>query len=160
MIYCTTKLSQYLVFWRDAKHSSFYSEFEYEWETKMRWIRGICYIINTCISKFPLQSHERHGGSNQQQVGCLFKISFRLTSKKTLKLRVTGTLRREFSDQLDRFHSTKGQYCGKCFHVMMPSCKVTFSCPCIYAVLLQRVWKYVRSFQVQTDEYPFGVVAI
>ena len=41
---------------------------------------------------FPWRHNERHGVSNHQPLDCLFYALFKLTSKKTSKVRVTGPL--------------------------------------------------------------------
>ena len=80
---------------------------------------GILRIIRT----YPLQW--RHNGrdnvSNYQPRVCLLSCVIRRRSKKTSKLRVTGLWVGEFTR--DRWiPRTKGQLCGKCFHLMTSSC--------------------------------------
>ena len=58
--------------------------------------------------------NERDGLSNHQRNDCLLKRLSRRRSKKTWKLRVTGLCAGNSSE-------TKGQYRGKCFHLMTSS---------------------------------------
>ena len=76
------------------------------------------------ISYCPL--HWRHNGndgvSNHQPHGCLLNRLFRRRSKKTSKLRVTGLC---VGNSPDRWiPRTKGQWRGKCFHLMTSSCLI------------------------------------
>ena len=65
-------------------------------------------------------SHEHHGISDCQQLGCLFNNLFKLETYETSKLRVTGHVwMRSTSDPW--ISLTKGQWCRKCFHVMITS---------------------------------------
>ena len=74
--------------------------------------------------RWPITLQWRHNGrdrvSNHQPHDCLLNRLFRRRSKKTSKLRVTGPLCGEFTG--DRWiPRTKGQQCGKCFHLMTSS---------------------------------------
>ena len=62
----------------------------------------------------PWRHNERDGLSNHQRNDCLLKRISRRRSKKTWKLRVTGLCAGNSPE-------TKGQYRGKCFHLMTSS---------------------------------------
>ena len=95
---------------------------------QLRCARGIntchfpCKISSNQSSIMKIASHEPHGISNHRQCDCLFNILniFRLASKRTAKLYITGPLWKKSNG--DRWIlRTKGQKSGKSFHVA-PSC--------------------------------------
>ena len=70
----------------------------------------------------PWRHNGRDGLSNHRHLGGLpSRFFFRHRSKKTSKLPSLGFVR-EFIDR--RIPLTKGQYCGKCFHLMTSACNV------------------------------------
>ena len=52
-------------------------------------------VRTVCMAFITVPSHERHGVSNYRQLDCLSNGLFRLRSKETSKLRITGPLWRE-----------------------------------------------------------------
>ena len=65
-----------------------------------------------------------HGGWNHQQLGCLLNSLLGLITKKASRLDITGPL---WSTSDRWLHLTKGQWCGKPFHVMTSSCVCSFT---------------------------------
>ena len=80
--------------------------------------------IDTIILKNTLQWRRNdHGGvSNHQPHGCLLNRLFRRRSKKTSRLRVTGLCAGGIHSDWSPVNSPqKGQWRGKCFHLMTSS---------------------------------------
>ena len=75
----------------------------------------------------------RNGVSNHQPHHCLPNCLFRRRSKKTSKLRVTGVTGDRWIPR------TKGQWHGKCFHLMTSSCLRRVIAPISPCVALWRV---------------------
>ena len=94
-----------LLWWRpEAKRLTDHptAQFTGEWSTPLHW-----------------RHNEHNSVSNHQRLDCLLNCLFRLRSKKTPKLRVTGICG-EFSG--DRWiPRAKGQWRGKCFQLMTSS---------------------------------------
>ena len=91
--------------------------------------------------------NERDGVSNRRHLDCLLSRLFRRISKKTIKAPRQWPLWGEFTG--DRWiPHTKGQWRGKCFHLMTPSCVGVGAVWTNYAVLRQeRItrWRMPRS---------------
>ena len=100
------------LFWWICIDASFTSMF-----TFTRWLlsdRHQCWLLQWL-------HNECNGISNHQPYGCLHNHLFRHRSKKTSKHARHWPLWGEFTS--DRWiPHTKGQQCGKCFHLMMSSC--------------------------------------
>ena len=95
--------------------------------------------------------NERDGVSNQQPHDCLLNRLFMRRSKKTSMLRVTGLCEGKFTG--DRWiPRTKGQWHGKCFHLMTSSWKwdsiilgfQRYDCSTDLAICIETVWLSVK----------------
>ena len=94
-----------------------------QWKINWRSVKLFRQSILLSILRGPLQwrQNELAGVSNHQPPDCLLNGLFRRRLKKTSKLRTTG-LCGEFTG--DRWiPRTKGQWRGKCFHLMTSSWK-------------------------------------
>ena len=80
--------------------------------------------------------NERDGVSNRRHLECLLSRLFRRISKKTIKAPRQWPLWGEFTGNRWIPH-TKGQWRGKCFHLMTPSCVGVGAVWTNYAVLRQ-----------------------
>ena len=85
------------------------------WSNSTHWM-GPLFLA---IFSLHWRHNEPDGVSNHQSHDCLLNRLFRRRSKKTSKLPRHWLLWGEFTD--DRW-TTKGQWRGKCFHLMTSSC--------------------------------------
>ena len=109
------------------------------WFTALTPASKICALNALTIT---VTSYKRYDVANQWQFDCLFGNLFGLKTKETSKLFIAGILWGE-STGCQWIPHTKGQRCGKHFHVTTSSCQ-TFHDDVIKWKHFPRYWPFVR----------------